>query len=306
MELSSFLSIIQGILEQGFIYGIVALGIYITYHILDFPDLSVDGTFPLGSAVTAVLLIHGVNPWLTILISFLAGACAGFLTGFFHVVLKIKDLLAGIITMTGLYSINLMITGYSPLLQIGDAKTIFNSGFLANLSNSFGVWKTFILIFLNTIVIKLFLDWYFKTKSGFLLRAAGDNENMITMLAQDKGKVKIIGLMLCNGLSATAGSVLCQQQRYFDSNSGTGMLVMGLASVIIGMTLLGKLAKIKGTTMVIFGAVLYKACIAVALNLRINPNNLKLIMAIIFLIALVSKDLFRKGGKQHASSDSHL
>lgn len=300
MDISSFLLIIRGILEQGFIYSIIALGIYITYHILDFPDLSVDGTFPLGSAVTAVLLIHGVNPWLAIFIAFLAGAGAGFLTGFFHVVLKIKDLLAGIITMTALYSINLMIAGYSPLLQIGDAKTIFNSGFLATISDFTGTWKTLILILLNAIIIKLFLDWYFKTKSGFLLRAAGDNENMITMLAQDKGKIKIIGLMLCNGLAATSGSILCQQQRYFDANSGTGMLVMGLASVIIGMTLLGKLTKIKGTTMVIFGAILYKACIAIALNLKINPNNLKLIMAIIFLVALVSKDIFSKGGKKNA------
>lgn len=298
--LTTVVSIIRGILEQGFIYGIIALGIYITYHILDFPDLSVDGTFPLGAAVTAVLLIHGVNPWVAILAAFIAGAFAGFLTGIFHVILGIKDLLAGIITMTGLYSINLMIAGYTPLLQIGDAATIFSSGFIASFADSFGVWKTFAIILLNTIIIKLFLDWYFKTKSGFLLRAAGDNENMITMLAKDKGKVKIIGLMLCNGLAATAGSILCQQQRYFDANSGTGMLVMGLAAVIIGMTLLGRLNIIKGTSMVIFGAILYKACIAIALNLKINPNNLKLIMAVIFLIALVSKDMLRKGGKEHA------
>lgn len=298
--LSSTLSISRGILEQGLIYGIIALGIYITYHILDFPDLSVDGTFPLGAAVTAVLLIHGVNPWIAILAAFIAGSFAGFLTGIFHVVLGIKDLLAGIITMTGLYSINLMIAGYTPLLQIGEANTIFNSGFIASLSDSLGVWKTFAIILLNTVIIKLFLDWYFKTKSGFLLRAVGDNENMITMLAKDKGKVKILGLMLCNGLAATAGSILCQQQRYFDANSGTGMLVMGLAAVIIGMTLLGKLTLLKGTSMVIFGAILYKACIAIALNLRINPNNLKLIMAVIFLIALVAKDMIRKGGNEHA------
>lgn len=298
--LSSTLSIFRGILEQGLIYGIIALGIYITYHILDFPDLSVDGTFPLGAAVTAVLLIHGVNPWIAILAAFIAGSFAGFLTGIFHVVLGIKDLLAGIITMTGLYSINLMIAGYTPLLQIGEANTIFNSGFIASLSDSLGVWKTFAVILLNTVIIKLFLDWYFKTKSGFLLRAVGDNENMITMLAKDKGKVKILGLMLCNGLAATAGSILCQQQRYFDANSGTGMLVMGLAAVIIGMTLLGKLTILKGTSMVIFGAILYKACIAIALNLRINPNNLKLIMAVIFLIALVAKDMISRGGKEHA------
>lgn len=287
------LSITEGILEQGFIYGILALGIYITYSVLDFPDLSVDGTLPLGSAMTAMLIFHGVNPWISILCAFLAGCLAGFLTGIFHVVFKIKDLLSGIITMTGLYSINLMIADGKAILPITNQKTIFNSGIFINVRAVF-------LIFICTIVIKLLLDCYFKTKSGLLLRAVGDNESVVTMLGKDQGKVKIIGLMLCNGLAATAGSILCQQERHFDVNSGTGMLVMGLASVIIGTTLFSHFRFIKGTTMVILGSILYKACLSIALNLNFNPNNLKLLMAVIFLAALISKDLFKKGGRSHA------
>ncbi|MDK2809260.1 MAG: putative tryptophan/tyrosine transport system permease protein [Clostridiales bacterium] len=287
------LNITRGILEQGFIYGILALGIYITYSVVDFPDLSVDGTFPLGAATTAMLIFHGVNPWLAIVVAFLIGCFAGLLTGIFHVVFGIKDLLAGIITMTGLYSINLMLAGGKAVLPITNKATIFNSGLLKNLSPLY-------IIFLCMFFLKLLLDLYFKTKSGLLLRAVGDNETVVTMLAKDKGKVKILGLMLCNGLAATAGSILCQQQRSFDVNSGTGMLVMGLASVIIGMSIFSHVPLIKGTTMVIFGSVIYKACLAIALNLNFNPNNLKLLMATIFLIALVSKDMLKKGGRKHA------
>lgn len=295
--LLTIFSMTPSILEQGFIYGILALGIYITYKILDFPDLSVDGTFPLGSAMTAMLILHGVNPWLAILLAFLTGSAAGLLTGIFHVVFKIKDLLAGIITMTGLYSINLMLAGGTAILPITNEKTIFNSGIFQNFS-------ALLVIFLCIAVIKLLLDWYFKTKSGLLLRAVGDNASVVTMLAKDQGKVKILGLMLCNGLAATAGSILCQQQRSFDVNSGTGMLVMGLASVIIGISIFSHLSikghRLKGTTMSILGSIIYKACLAIALVLNFNPNNLKLLMAAIFLIALVSKDLLRKGERKHA------
>lgn len=302
-----FVAILIGILEQGLIYSIMALGIYITYYILDFPDLSVDGTFPLGAAVTALLITLGVNPWIAIVISFLAGAAAGMLTGIFHVVFKIKDLLSGIITMTGLYSINLMIAGGKAVLPIVKEETIFNSGIALLLPETLSKYDTLLIILLNVIIIKVLLDLYFKTKSGLLLRAVGDNETMVTSLAKDAGKLKILGLMLCNGLSATAGSILCQQQRNFDVNSGTGMMVMGLASVIIGMSLFGKLPKLslKGTTLVVLGSIFYKACLSIALNLNFNPNNLKLLMAGIFLFALVSKDMLDKGGRKNASIKSY-
>lgn len=289
-----YLSILEGILEQGLIYGIMALGIYITYSILDFPDLSVDGTFPLGAAVTALLISAGVNPWLAILTAFIAGSLAGLLTGIFHVVFGIKDLLSGIITMTGLYSINLMLAGGRAVLPIASKTTIFT-----NFPN------TLLLIFLCALFIKLALDLYLKTKSGLLLRAVGDNASMVTMMGKDPGKVKILGLMLCNGLSATAGSILCQQQRSFDVNSGNGMLVMGLASVIIGISLFRHIPLLKGTTVVFLGSVLYKACLSVALNLNLNPNYLKLLMAVIFLAALVGNDMAKKGGKNHVKAGTH-
>lgn len=300
ISMESFIIILKGILEQGFIYGILALGIYVTYHILDFPDLSVDGTFPLGSAITALLITNNINPWFAIFVAFMVGAIAGLCTGVFHVVFKIKDLLSGIITMTGLYSINLMFSGGSAVLPITNKKTIFNSGIATWIPESMVQYRSLILITICAILIKLLLDWYLKTKSGLLLRATGDNVTMVTTLAKSQGMMKIVGLMICNGLAAVSGSILCQQQRNFDSTSGSGMLVMGLASVIIGMTLFGKIRWIRTTSMVVCGSIIYKACLSIALNLNINPTNLKLVMAIIFLVALISKDILTKGGKKVA------
>lgn len=300
------ISIIIGILEQGLIYAVLALGIYITYEILDFPDLSVDGTFPLGAAVTAMLISNGVNPWFAILGAFIAGALAGMFTGVIHVVFKIKDLLSGIITMTGLYSINMLIAGGKGLLPITKKDTIFNSGVATWIPESLSKYKTLIIIFVCTLVIKFALDWYLKTKSGLLLRAAGDNPVMVTLIAKNTGFVKIVGLMLCNGLAAVAGSILCQQSRSFDVNSGTGMMVMGLASVIIGISIFGKLPFIKITSMVVLGSIVYKICIALALQFDINQNNLKLFTAMIFLIALIGKDMLDKGGKtKNAETAKH-
>lgn len=297
-----FISLTKGILEQGFIYGILALGIYITYEILDYPDLSVDGTFPLGAAITVALILHGVNPWVAIILSFLGGALAGMVTGIFHVVFGIKDLLSGILTMTALYSINLKIAGKANV-PITNETRIFNSGIAEFIPKSLTNYKTLIVIFVCVIIIKFLLDWYLKTKSGLLLRATGDNPGMVTLLAKNHGFMKIIGLMICNGLAAVGGSILAQQQRYFDSTMGTGMMVMGLASVIIGMSILGKIKFIHATTMVLFGSIIYRACLALALNIGVDPNDLKLLMTIIFLVALISNDMLGKGGrKKHARS----
>ncbi|HEX3076982.1 MAG TPA: ABC transporter permease [Lachnospiraceae bacterium] len=294
MEITEFINILKGILEQGFIYGILALGIYITYQILDYPDLSVDGTFPLGAAITATLINQGVNPWLAILLSFLGGALAGLATGIFHVVFRIKDLLSGILTMTALYSINLHISDKRAILPIMKGDTIFNSGISKQFTEWFDKFDNLAIIILCTLLIKFLLDWYLKTKSGLLLRAAGDNPVMVTTIAKNNGYVKIIGLMLCNGLAATAGSILCQQQKNFDSTMGQGMMVMGLASVIIGITILGRIPLIKATSMVIIGSILYKACLSIAINIGVDPVNLKLLMTIIFLIALSSNNALRK------------
>lgn len=283
----------KGILEQGLIYSIMALGVYISYHVLAFPDLSVDGTFPLGAAITAILILGGVNPWLACLLSFLAGGLAGLLTGLLHVKLKITDLLSGILTMTALWSVNLAIADTSLLSTYG-APTIFNSGPALLLPPGLAPWGTLILALLFALLMKGLLDWYLTTKSGMLLRAVGDNPQLVIALAKNPGQVKILGLMIGNGFAALSGAVLCQQQRFFDVNMGTGMIVMGLASVIIGMTVFRNLSIFKYTSMVLLGAILYKAALSIALNLGFNPNYLKLIMAVLFTIALVGNRVLKK------------
>ena len=298
------IEISKGILEQGFIYGIMGLGVYISYHVLDFPDLSVDGTFPLGAAITAMLILGGVNPWLACLLAFFVGVLAGLVTGLLHVKLKIRDLLSGILTMTALWSVNLSIAKTSLLSTYG-AKTIFDSGIIMFLPQSLAPWRTLILVLIFALLVKFLLDWYLTTKSGMLLLAVGDNPQLVTSLAKNPGYVKILGLAIGNGFAALSGAILCQQQKFFDVNMGTGMIVMGLASVIIGMTVFKKLTIIKYTTMVVLGAILYKAALSLALNLGFNPNYLKLIMAVLFTIALVSNN-FRDKKEGGSKANGHV
>ena len=281
------MDLIIGVFEQGFIYAIMAIGVYITYKILDFPDLSVDGTFPLGAAVTAMLIIAGVNPYLTLVAATLLGALSGVITGIIHVKFKVRDLLSGIIMMTALYTINLRIAGGVANVPIFNFKTIFDNDFINGIFPVFlAPYKTMIIIFIVLIISKLLLDLYLKTKSGYLLRAVGDNEKIVTSLAKDSGITKIIGLAIANGLVALAGSVMCQQQRFFEITMGTGTIVIGLASVIIGMNVF-KTDKIKATTAVVFGSVIYKACVAIAIECGLEASDLKLITALLFFIILV-------------------
>ena len=297
------MDILIGILEQGFIYGILALGVYITYSILDFPDLSVDGTFPMGAAVAAVLILNGFNPWLTLIVAFFAGACAGLVTGLIHVKGKVRDLLSGIITMTALYSINIHIATGKSNLAIFTGETIFNSGIVTMLPAFLQPYRVLIISFVLIVICKLMMDWYLNTKSGFLLFAAGDNQQVVTALAEDHGKVKIMGLILANGLVALSGAVLCQHQRFFDVSMGPGSVVLGLAAVIMGMKLLGNLGFVKGTTAAICGAILYKACYAGAISLGMEAVDMKLITAMLFLVVLMvntDKKDRKKGGKPRA------
>ncbi|MDF2487110.1 MAG: inner-rane translocator [Herbinix sp.] len=280
------LSIIIGILEEGFVYAILALGVYITYKILDFPDLSVDGTFPLGGAVTAELIIAGVNPILTLFISFFVGALAGILTGLIHVKLKVRDLLSGIIMMTALYSINLRIADAN--VPIFSKESIFENKVLDNLiPKGIQPYLVLIILFLIVIVMKLLLDLYLRTKSGYLLRAVGDNATLVTSLAKDKGMVKIVGLAIANAFVALAGSIYAQKSGFFEISTGTGAIVIGLASVIIGTNLFRRMHFVKATTAVIAGAVIYKACVALAISLGMETSDMKLVTAILFLIILV-------------------
>lgn len=283
-----FLDTCISTLTQGLIYALLSCGIYITYKILDFPDLTVDGSFPLGAAVTAVLLTRGVNPWLTLAVAMAVGATAGLTTGLIHVRLKVRDLLAGIITMTALFSINLQIAGSN--LNVERAmKTIFTSKLAMGLMGSSTLMlRKLVISAALVLVVKLLLDLYFRTKNGLLLRAVGDNDNVVTSLARDKGSVKILGLVIANALVALCGAVVCHEQRSFSATMGTGQMVFGLAAVIIGSTLFRRLGFVKGTTAAIVGSIVYKACIQLAITAGLPANLLKLITAALFLVILVA------------------
>ncbi|MFR1831803.1 MAG: ABC transporter permease [Lachnospiraceae bacterium] len=293
------MTILLGILEEGLVYAIMALGVYITYKILDFPDLSVDGTFPMGAAFTATLIISGVNPYLTLILSFLLGALAGCITGLIHVKLKVRDLLSGIIVMTGLYSINMRLAGGKANLPIFSQETIFtNSALLSVIPENLAPYTVILILLAIVLICKILLDLYLKTRSGYLLRAAGDNDTLITSLAKDKGMVKILGLAIANGFAALAGCIYCQQKEVFEITMGTGTIVIGLANVIIGTQLFKNFRFIKPTTAVIIGSIIYKACISFAIS-KGNPFDLKLLTSMLFLIILVcSNYVNRSSGKK--------
>ena len=274
------------IVEQGLIYGILALGVYITYKILDFPDLTTDGSFPLGAAVTAALITKGVNPYLTLLAAFAAGALAGVCTGLTHVKGKVRDLLSGIIMMTALWTINLRIAGTSNV-PLFSKETIFKNNFLENLiPESIQSYTTLIVVIILTVITKLILDFYMNSRSGFLLRAVGDNDKLVTALAKDEGNMKILGLAIANGLIALSGCIFCQEERVFEISMGTGAVVIGLASVIIGTSLFRGFTFMKATAAVILGSILYKACTAIAMR-NFEPQDMKFITAALFLIVLL-------------------
>ena len=273
------MNLIIDAIEEGLLFSIVSMGVYITYKILDFPDLSVDGTYPLGAAITAVLLINGVNPWLAIIISAVGGAIAGGTTAFLHVKLKISNLMSGILVMIALYSVNLRVMGKSntPLFS---TKTIFKN---TNL-------KSIFIIIIMVVICKIIIDTFLKTKRGFLLIAVGDNEQVVSSLGINKNGVKVLGLMISNGLVGMAGAIQAQKYGYADVTMGQGIVVMGLATVVIGITIFGKLSLLKCTTLSILGSIIYKVAIAIALRVNFNPNDLKLITAIIVIIALASNN----------------
>ena len=289
------------ILEQGLIYGILALGVYITYKILDFPDLTVDGSFPLGGAITAYFLTGGMNPYLTLLLAFAAGAVAGICTGLIHVKCRVRDLLSGIIMMTALWTINLYVAGTANV-PLFSQQTIFKNDTLSNMiPEGIQAYTTLIIVIVLVVISKILLDLYLETKSGYLLRAVGDNPTLVTSLAKDQGNVKIVGLAIANGLVSLAGSVFCQEERVFEISMGTGAIVIGLASVIIGTSLFKKLTLLKATSAVLIGSVVYKACVAIALR-NFEPQAMKLITAVLFLAILVLGMEHRKKVKTDAGA----
>lgn len=288
-----FINILINIVNEGMMYALLAMGMYITYSILDFPDLSVDGTFPLGAVLTGVLILQGVDPWLCLLISFAAGMAAGVITGLMHVKLGIIPLLCGIIMYTAMLSVNLLIlkagTGGMSIAAFFTKGTIFSSGIAELIPENIGGFRLRVAIIsiILVIICKLLLDAYLKTKHGLLLRATGSNERYTIMLGKDPGTMKILGLALGNGFAALAGSVIAQSKSSADQNMGIGMVVLGLASVIIGMSIFRRVRFMKGTTMVILGSLVYKASYQIVLSLGIPTEWNNFIKALIFLIALV-------------------
>ena len=248
------------ILEQGLIYGILALGVYITYKILDFPDLTVDGSFPLGAALTATMITRGVHPILTLPASFLIGVLAGVCTGLIHVKFKVRDLLSGIIMMTALWTINLRLAGTANVPIFGDDSIFDNASVNGIFHDSLSNYKVLVIVLVIAVISKVLLDLYMKTKSG---------------------------------------SIFCQEQRVFEISSGTGAIVIGLASVIIGTSLFKNVSFMKATTAVLIGSVIYKACVAAALKF-FEPQDMKLITAVLFLVILVIGGERRKKVKKNA------
>ncbi len=268
---------ILGILLQSFMFSIMVMGVYITYKFLDFPDLSVDGTFTLGASVSAALITKGFNPFVAILFSVIGGALAGTMTGVLNVKLKIKDLLSGILVMLGLYSINLRITMGKANLPMFNNSTIFSDGSMAsNLFIALG------LSFICAIVFTIF----FKTKLGYLLKATGNNEAMVISLGINTGNIRILGLALSIALVALSGSIFAQYQGYSDINMGAGTIVIGLASIIMAHSIFKNVKLISPSFLCIIGAFLYRASISLSLKLGFNPSDLKLISCVIVILAL--------------------
>jgi len=282
-------SLVFHALEQGFVFGIMALGVYITFQVLNFPDLSVDGTFPLGAAITAKIIFSGGHPLVAILWAVIGGILAGGLTAFFHTRLKFGNLLSGILTMTLLYSVNLRIMGKSNIPLLGKTtlidlvRAIFPTLTVDQLT-------PFLFLFI-ILLVKLLLDYFLSTEIGMTIRATGDNEQMIRSLGVDTRITKVIGLCLSNGLVALSGSLFAQYSGFADVGMGIGTIVAGLASVIIGHSIIKSRGGIGWMTIsVIIGSIIYRATVMIALrygyHLGFQPGDLKLISVILVVIAL--------------------
>lgn len=306
------INILKVIFEEGFKYAILAFGVYLTYSILDFPDLSVDGTMPLGAITSAILILQGCNPWLSLLVAFAAGCVAGTITGLLHVKLKIRPLLCGILVYTACLSINLVLiklgTGGQSIASIFGKSTIFNTFPGSLIPSSVGgvIINKLVLLFILVVIVKVVIDLYLKTKSGMLLRATGSNEQYVKMLAKNPGVSKILGLALGNGLAALSGAIIAQSNETANTTMGTGMVVLGLSSVIIGLSLFKKLSFMKATTMVLLGTLIYRACLQIAVVLGLPSDYNRLLMAVLFVLALVFSgrldNLTKKKVKNSASA----
>lgn len=277
-----------GAVSQGILWGIMVLGVYITYKLLDIADLTVDGSFALGGSVCAVLVVAGVDPLIAVVAAMLAGMLAGAITGFLHTVFEIPAILAGILTQIALWSINLRIMGKSntPLLQ---SDTIFSR--MTELTGLSSATASIIVGVIVAVAIIAALYWFFGTEIGSALRATGNNEHMIRALGVSTAKTKMIALMLANALVGLSGGLICQSQKYADIGMGTGAIVIGLAAIVIGEVLgrltPGKLTGFKSRLVsAVAGSVVYFLIRAIVLQMGMDANDMKLLSAVIVALAL--------------------
>ena len=287
---------IQGAASQGIIWGIMTLGVYINFKVLDFPDLTVDGSFALGGAVSAILISNGMNPFITLIFSFLAGSLAGLATGILNTKLQIPGILAGILTMIALYSINIRVMGGRPnipLLGMATSLTI-----IQNILSLSKVMSDLLVGFVFSLFIVFIMYWFFRTEIGCAIRATGNNEKMIRALGVDTNIMKIIGLMISNALVSLSGGLVTQSQGYADVGMGTGTIVVGLASVIIGEVIFGnRFNFLYKLFSIVMGSIIYRIIIAIVLQLGLKATDLKLLTAIIVAIALSVPVLNKKATK---------
>ncbi len=270
-------------LDLGLVYGLMALGVYLTFRVLDFPDLTVDGSFTTGAAVATTGILAGINPWWATALGGTCGLVAGTCTGLLHTLGRINPLLAGILTQIALYSINLRIMGRSnlPLLR---TDTLLSGMRDADL---FGTWVSVLVLAAVAVVAMLVLDWFLNTDLGLALQATGDNERMIRSQGVSTRATKTLGLALSNGLVALAGALIAQYQGFADIEMGIGLIVAGLASVILGQALVPSRRFILATFAVVLGSVVYRLVIQLALEVGLNPNDTKLISAVLVVVALL-------------------
>ncbi len=277
-----------GALESGLIYALVALGVYISFRVLDFPDLTADGSFPLGGAVAGVAIIAGVNPWLACIFGMLAGGVAGLVTAWLHVKLGILQLLSSILVMVALYAVNLRIM-QAPNLPLLGEPTIF--GELVTDNN--GYWMRCVVIGGVVIAAKFFLDWFFSTEMGLAMRATGSNLRMSQAQGIATSRSILLGMAISNGLIALAGAIFVQTQGGADISIGVGTIVIGLAAVIIGETIMPAKKMRWITLSAIVGAILYKFFIQIALSndtlraIGFGPQDVNLVTALLVVIALI-------------------
>ncbi len=269
--------------ELGLIYSIMALGVYLTFRILEFADLTVDGSFTTGASIAAVSILAGVNPMVATAAAFVAGLGAGLITGLLNTKGNVDGLLAGILTQIGLYSINLRIMGTSNLGLLR-ADTLFTPLRDAQL---LGTWYGPLVMLPLALLVLVVLIWFLHTDVGLAMRATGDSPRMISSFGVSTDFQKILGLCLSNGMVAVSGALIAQYQGFADVGMGIGMIVAGLASVIIGQAILGRLSIWRSAAAVVVGAVLYRVVIQLALMVGFNPNDMKLISAVLVILALL-------------------